>query len=163
MTRKSHGLRYWKTTSFQQRVGTFIRCEVSISKRGSFRIQMTGLLSVSSTRNALQVASRSLGQNLEILISVGILVPTLTILILLRMSSKKLRPHLDNGSLSIICLLVIPAFVTLFYQARKASLLPPRPGVHDEPFGCCSQVLVFPKYQVPRIIEHLLQGQRGQI
>jgi hypothetical protein len=51
----------------------------------------------------------------------------------------------------------------LFFQAGNASLLPPRPGVLDEPFGCCSQVLVSPKYQVPRIIEYLLQRQRGQI
>lgn len=108
-------------------------------------------------------ASRSLGQNHEVLISVGLLIPTWTILALLRRSSKTFRRHLDNPSLAIICLLVIPAFVGLFFQAGKASLLPPRPGVHDEPFGCCSQALVFPSHQVPRIREYLLQRRSGQI
>jgi GR25 family glycosyltransferase involved in LPS biosynthesis len=108
-------------------------------------------------------ASRSVGGNCELLISTCILVPTFVILSMLKQSSRSVRRNLDDPSVAIICLLVIPTFVVLFFQAGKASLLPPHPGVYDEPFGCCSQALVFPRHQVPRIKEYLLQRGSGQI
>lgn len=59
--------------------------------------------------------------------------------------------------------MAVPTFVVLFFQAGKASLLPPRPGVHKEAFGCCSQALVFPRDQVPRVRDYLTQRSSGQI
>lgn len=108
-------------------------------------------------------ASSIPGQNHETLISILIMIPTFLALLLLRHRSASLRRHLDNATLAIICLVAIPTFVVLFFQAGKASLLPPRPGVHKEAFGCCSQALVFPRDQIPRVRDYLTQRRSGQI
>jgi len=108
-------------------------------------------------------ASRVPGQNHELLISLAFMTSTFLVLILLRTRSLVCRQHLDNASIAIICLLAIPTFVLLFFQSGKASMLPPRPGVHKEGFGCCSQGLVFPRFQIPRIIEYLKKRRTGQI
>jgi GR25 family glycosyltransferase involved in LPS biosynthesis len=108
-------------------------------------------------------ASRIPGQNHEVLISLAIMTPIFLVLILLRARCPVCRRHLDNASIAIICFLAIPTFVVLFFQSGKASMLPPRPGVHKEGFGCCSQALVFPRIQIPRINEYFKMRRTGQI
>ncbi|KID75973.1 integral membrane protein, partial [Metarhizium brunneum ARSEF 3297] len=44
----------------------------------------------------------------------------------------------------------------------KASVWPPSRGVVDEPFGCCSQVMVFPREQVASLVR-FLGTRRGQV
>ncbi|KEQ90490.1 hypothetical protein AUEXF2481DRAFT_568352 [Aureobasidium subglaciale EXF-2481] len=63
----------------------------------------------------------------------------------------------------IVCLIVVPAFFMLFFQAGKVSLLPPQPGIRQEAFGCCSQGLVFPRDMVPCVVESLRDRGSGQV
>ena len=73
-----------------------------------------------------------------------------------------LRHHIDYAAVGVWCLMV-PAFVVLFFRAGKASLLPPLPGVSEENFGCCSQGLVFPREQIPGLVEFLRRKEEGQV
>lgn len=108
-------------------------------------------------------ASSVLGQNHELMISFLIIVPLSFALVFLRRKYLFCRRSFDNASLAIICFLAVPTFVIFFFQAGKASILPPSPGVRKEAFGCCSQALVFSRDQFPRIQDYFLRQQRGQI
>ncbi|KAK5046183.1 hypothetical protein LTR84_008640 [Exophiala bonariae] len=108
-------------------------------------------------------ASSIPGENHEALISLLVAVPLLSALLFVRSRYLQFRRQLDNATLAIICFLAIPTFVVLFFQAGKASMLPPLPGVHKEPFGCCSQALVFPRDQFPRVRDYFSRKHRGQI
>ena len=108
-------------------------------------------------------SSHNIGGNNEHWISLAVGLPVLVGLLLIRHRSRSLRPHLDDWTLGVISLLVIPAFVILFFKAGKASLLPPAPGVIEESFGCCAQGLVFPRDRVPDLINYLRKRHAGQI
>jgi hypothetical protein len=73
------------------------------------------------------------------------------------------RTYLDLETVAVVVLLLNPALVILFFQSGKASLLPPQPGVFDEPFGCCSQAMVFSRTQVPLLLDFLGEQSKGQI
>ena len=108
-------------------------------------------------------ASRTPGHNHEILISLAIMALIFPGLMAIRSRRPTFRKHLDNATIVIICCLTIPTSVVLFFQAGKASLLPPMSGVHKEGFGCCSQAMVFPRVQIPRIKAYLMSRISGQI
>ncbi len=108
-------------------------------------------------------SSHKIGGNNEHWISLAVGVPVLVGLLLTRHRLPFLRPHLDDWTLGVISLLVIPAFAILFFKAGKASLLPPAPGVVEESFGCCAQGLVFPRDQVPDLINYLRKRHAGPI
>lgn len=137
---------------------------------GWFARTMTGLLNISKL--AVQVdwldlrlfgadvsigwASRKLLGNNVLWISIGVALPTLGILIILRRQSQPVKPYLSNASLVVICCLAIPAFVILFFQAGKGSTVPVTQGVHrQETFGCCTQAQVFNRKHVPELVAHL--------
>ncbi|KID98656.1 integral membrane protein, partial [Metarhizium majus ARSEF 297] len=82
--------------------------------------------------------------------------------LLARRRWKAARAHLDPASLLVLAGVVVPALVVLFFQCGKASVWPPSPGVVDEPFGCCSQVMVFPREQVSSLVR-FLGTRRGQV
>jgi GR25 family glycosyltransferase involved in LPS biosynthesis len=108
-------------------------------------------------------ASHKIGGNHEFLITIIIAIPLVTIVVLLRRCHPHMHRYLDCWTLSIVCLVIIPAFIVLFYQAGKASLLPPRPGVRDEAFGCCSQGLVFPRSSALTTVDTLRHRDSGQV
>lgn len=108
-------------------------------------------------------SSREIGGNHEFLISCAVALPLLFVLSAARKRSKPVQRNLDHASIFIICLIAIPSFVILFFQAGKASLLPPKPGVRAQPYGCCSQGMVFPRQQVTQVTEYLLNRTSGQI
>lgn len=107
-------------------------------------------------------ASRKIGGNNELPISLGVSFILLTSLLLLRWKSPSLRSALTPATLGILCLLAIPSFVILFFQSGKASLLPPSPGLREEAFGCCSQALVFNRMYVPNLISYLREKRTGR-
>ena len=74
-------------------------------------------------------ASRHVGGNNEHWISLAF--GGLLCLAVLRMRKRyhQLQRYLDNWTLAVLCIVVIPAFVVLFFQSGKASVLPPTPGV----------------------------------
>lgn len=98
--------------------------------------------------------SKEIGANHEAKLSFWIGLGISVSLLLLRRRSKVLRAHLDNLTLLILFLLT-PAFVVLFFQCGKASLLPAAPGVREETPGCCSQALVFNRYHIDQLVEFL--------
>lgn len=104
-------------------------------------------------------ASNKIGANKELWIVLGIDAAV----VLFAMASKSIRRRLDNWSLALICLLVIPSFVIFFFQAGKANILPPRPGVLEQNFGCCSQALLYPRQQIPGLVQFLERLKRGQV
>lgn len=108
-------------------------------------------------------ASSKIGANNEIWISLGIATVFGPLLILGRSRWQVLQRHLTDQVLAITFLLTVPAFVVLFYQAGKASVLPPSPGVFRQNFGCCSQGLIFPRRQIPDVIGFLRERGGGQI
>lgn len=106
-------------------------------------------------------ASHRIGDNNETWIilgvALGIAVPTF-------LSQRKwhlARTYIDTETVAVVVLVLNPALVVLFFQSGKASLLPPRPGVFDEPFGCCSQAMVFPRTQVPLLLDFLGEQVKG--
>jgi GR25 family glycosyltransferase involved in LPS biosynthesis len=108
-------------------------------------------------------ASRRIGGNHELLITIALVLPLVTIVCLLRRCYPNTHRYMDNWTLAIVCLVIIPAFIVLFYQAGKASLLPPRPGVRAEAFGCCAQGLVFPRSTALSIVDLLRDRGSGQV
>ena len=108
-------------------------------------------------------SNRYVGGNNEHWISLGIDLVALPLLFIARRKSPGARRHLDNWTLAVLCFLAIPSMVVLFFKAGKASMLPPSPGVRIEPFGCCSQAMVFSRDQVPPTIQYLRERVEGQV
>ena len=73
------------------------------------------------------------------------------------------RKYIDPETIAVLVLLFIPGAVILFFRSGKASLLPPRPGVFDQPYGCCSQAMIFPRIQMPKVIDYLRSKNEGQV
>ena len=108
-------------------------------------------------------SSRDVGANKEHWISLGVGILVAALLIIVRRNSYTAKKHIDNWTLVVVCCVAIPSFVVLFFQAGKASMLPPPPGVRVEPFGCCSQAMVFAREQIPPTIEFLRERVEGQV
>ncbi|WEW58064.1 hypothetical protein PRK78_003531 [Emydomyces testavorans] len=70
--------------------------------------------------------------------------------------------YLDFPTISVICLICVPAFTALVYMVGKYSLMPLRGVVEMNAFGCCTQGLVFPKQQVDGLIGYLRERGHGQ-
>ncbi|KAL9094340.1 MAG: hypothetical protein Q9165_003481 [Trypethelium subeluteriae] len=107
-------------------------------------------------------SSRRIGANHEALISLGLILLILSLAIPLRRSYPTLRACLDKPTLAVVCLIAVPSLVVLFFQSGKASLLPPRPGLTIQNFGCCSQALLYPRDHVPGLLQYLRERERGQ-
>ena len=91
-------------------------------------------------------ASNGLFANNVLLISLGVDVFLCILAFILKRHSRILGPLLSPLSMLVICFVTVPGVIILFFQAGKASLLPPAPGVHREDgFGCCNQGLIFPR------------------
>ena len=108
-------------------------------------------------------ASRRVGDNNEAWIILGIALGVAMPAFLARRRWCFARAYIDVETVCVVVLILNPALVVLFFQSVKASLLPPRPGVFDEPFGCCSQAMVFPRTQVPLLLDFLGEQRKGQI
>ena len=79
---------------------------------------------------------------------------TATTLVIGRSNSRRLRKHISNLSIAIVCCFCLPATILLYFMAGRVSMQPPPSGLHRmEQFGCCSQGLIFPRQVVPRAID----------
>lgn len=88
---------------------------------------------------------------------------TATALIGGRSYSRRLRRHMSNVSIAIICCFCLPTIILLYFMAGRVSMQPPPSGLHRmEQFGCCSQGLIFPRHIVPRAMKtvHHATNQR---
>ncbi|KAL8655087.1 MAG: hypothetical protein Q9210_001108 [Variospora velana] len=71
-----------------------------------------------------------------------------------RTYSRRLRKHLSNVSVAVLCCFCLPATILLYFMAGRVSMQPPISGLHRmERFGCCSQGLIFPQQMIPRAME----------
>ncbi|KAL4920392.1 hypothetical protein BDW62DRAFT_209198 [Aspergillus aurantiobrunneus] len=108
-------------------------------------------------------ASHDIGGNNESWIILGLGLAISALAVLVRRRWWLARVFVDPSTIFVLVFVLNPALVLLYFQCGKASMLPPRPGVYDEPFGCCSQAMVFPRVQAPLVMEYL-QGQgKGQV
>ena len=80
----------------------------------------------------------------------------------LRSKSIALRPHLDTGSIAVLCLVTAPLFTALVYMMGKWTLLNPQGPTKLNKHGCCTQALVFPRQQIPPMIEWMRMKKHGQ-
>lgn len=94
-------------------------------------------------------------------ISLGIDGPLFFMLQRLKRSSHAACRHIDGFSIPLLCGLIIPSFVWLFFATGKANLFPPKPGVRAEFYGCCSQALVFKREWIPNLITFLKEQSEG--
>lgn len=97
------------------------------------------------------------------MIAVAIAIPLIGLALILRNRYPIFQRYMDNWTLAVVCLVILPAFIVLFYQAGKASMLPPHPGVRAEPFGCCTQGMIFPRKTAESILDILKQRGSGQL
>ncbi|KAF2155430.1 hypothetical protein K461DRAFT_319840 [Myriangium duriaei CBS 260.36] len=103
--------------------------------------------------------SKKVGGNHELGISMGIGAGLCLAALVLWRVRPAAQQRLTPGVLVVLCLFTVPVAVSLFYLSGKASLLPPRPGVRSEFFGCCSQALVFNRRQVSGLIDFLREQE----
>jgi hypothetical protein len=103
---------------------------------------------------------RSIGWDSNALLGNNVLWISLAISAALLGVTFLLRQHtrfnsFSNLTLAVICLIFIPTFLILFFQSGKASMLPPKPGVTLQSWGCCTQGLILPREQVPGFVAEL--------
>lgn len=108
-------------------------------------------------------SSRRIGGNNEYWIILGIWLAITPPVMFARRRWKAANSYLNPGSLFVLLAILIPSYVVLFFQSGKASLWPPSHGVADEPFGCCSQIMIFPREQVLPLVQFLRSKGQGQI
>jgi hypothetical protein len=108
-------------------------------------------------------ASRRVGGNNEHWIIIGIVAVVLLLAAMFRRRPTTSNKAPEPWTLAVICLVIVPSLVILFFQAGKASILPPEPGVRQEKFGCCSQALLFDRDYVPGLIDYLQWREYGQV
>ena len=116
-----------------------------------------------NTETATGWAGRGLLSHNELLISLEVGLFVIAIGIFLRYTTSRLRHVLTFPVLALVAFLFVPFFITFFYAAGKANVLPPAPGLRAEGFGCCSQALVYPRPHVPGLIEQLKKEKQGQV
>ncbi|KAH7252530.1 hypothetical protein BKA59DRAFT_453748 [Fusarium tricinctum] len=107
--------------------------------------------------------SREIGGNHEHWIILGVGMGISALVLLAHKRWRASRRYLDLETLFVVVFILVPGLVILLYQSGKASLFPPSPGVFNEPFGCCSQAMIFPRVQVPPLITYLQGKKKGQV
>ncbi|KAF4453060.1 integral membrane protein [Fusarium austroafricanum] len=108
-------------------------------------------------------SSREIGDNNEFLIILGVGVGLSAVVLLARRRWRTTHRYLDLEALFVIVFLLVPGLVIFIYQSGKASIFPPSAGVFNEPFGCCSQAMIFPRTQIPLVVDSLRAKKHGQI
>ncbi|KAE8371984.1 hypothetical protein BDV26DRAFT_302338 [Aspergillus bertholletiae] len=141
----------------------FIRALTSLAQIPPWKTNSWLFMRLFNQERSTGWASHSIGGNNEhwIILAIGISITLVGYLA--RRKSPMVRLWVDWGTLGVLVLVLNPAMVVLFFQAGKASLLPPSPGVFEEGFGCCSQAMVFPRERVPDIVEFLRDKGSGQV
>lgn len=78
-----------------------------------------------------------------------------------RQHARSWQGILTNSLLTVVCLVCVPLAILLYFLAGRMTVQPMKPGVHFmNRHGCCSQALLFPREQVPLVVDYLDQRQR---
>ncbi|KAB8235011.1 uncharacterized protein BDW43DRAFT_48937 [Aspergillus alliaceus] len=83
-------------------------------------------------------------------------------LLLARRISSAVSRRLDIPTIIVICAITVPAFVGLIFMAGKYNISPMRGLVEMNKHGCCTQAMVFPRDQVPHLVNFLRDRKAGQ-
>jgi hypothetical protein len=83
-------------------------------------------------------------------------------LVVLRSRFTAWRPHLDNGTIAVLCIVTVPLYTALVYMMGKWTLLHPQGPTLLNKHGCCTQALVFPRQQIPPMIAWMRMKKHGQ-
>ncbi|KAF2219286.1 hypothetical protein BDZ85DRAFT_225084, partial [Elsinoe ampelina] len=83
-------------------------------------------------------------------------------LLLLLRRLPRARLLLDTPTLAVLVCITTPAFVVLAFMTGKYTLTPLRGVVPMDKWGCCTQALVFPRYQVESMVNFLRERGSGQ-
>jgi hypothetical protein len=67
----------------------------------------------------------------------------------------------SDKAMATLCLFTLPLFTFLFFQSGQ-SIIPRRPGVSIQPWGCCTQGAVFPREQIPRLVNSVLNHREEE-
>jgi hypothetical protein len=106
--------------------------------------------------------SRAIFGNNVLYIIIGISGSIFIILNQIRLRTQKWKMWLTMRFILVVCCVSIPLFVILFFQAGKASILPPPlHGVTLQQWGCCTQGIILPRVQVTGLIEQLRKASEA--
>lgn len=77
-------------------------------------------------------------------------------------SNATIAKFLTPRTTSTILLVCSPACVALYFAAGRLTVNPNPLGIHQmNSYGCCSQALVFPRAQVPPLLEYFQRRKTG--
>jgi len=102
-----------------------------------------------------------LGNNVPIIILAAIAVVS-ALLATFQRTTNIGRKLVTTKLAFVVCFFTIPVLVISFFRAGKSSVLPPWPGVAVQPWGLCSQGVIFPRAQVPLLIAELRKKEDPQ-
>ncbi|GAM35627.1 hypothetical protein TCE0_017r04105 [Talaromyces pinophilus] len=83
-------------------------------------------------------------------------------LLLIRRTLPSTRRHLDIATITVICTITVPAFTGLVFMIGKYNITPMRGVVEMNKYGCCTQAMIFPRDQVPNLVNFLRDRNGGQ-
>lgn len=84
------------------------------------------------------------------------------ILYVLQRNSALASRFLTPRAISVILFACTPACIGLYFAAGRLTVQPNPTGIHEmNKFGCCSQAMVFPREQVPPLLEYFKRKKSG--
>ena len=93
-------------------------------------------------------------------VSIAVVATIGSVLLLLR--SCQPRRNLRGTFIAMVCFLITPACIVLYFLAGRLSMQPLPPGLSEMPnFGCCGQGLVFSREMAPRVVDRLSERRVG--
>ncbi|KAL4802808.1 hypothetical protein BDV18DRAFT_146634 [Aspergillus unguis] len=92
--------------------------------------------------------------------SVGIIAAVAVISIQTRRSIRPMQGALTNSFIGVVCFGCVPLLIILYFLAGRVTMLPLKPGIHlMNSHGCCSQALIFPRENVPDLLQHMYKAR----
>lgn len=88
--------------------------------------------------------------------SIGLVAAVAVVGVQSRRSIRPVQGILNNTFISVLCFVCVPLLIILYFLAGRVTMLPLRPGIHlMNSHGCCSQALLFPRENVPNLLDYM--------
>lgn len=92
----------------------------------------------------------------------GLMASGMLILVMVRRLWSKGEHYLTPFTIAIIYLATIPSFTALFYMAGKYTIAPLRGLELMNGYGCCTQGMIFPRDEIPSLLQYFRERVTGQ-